>query len=121
MDACARCQGDLHQQTEALKIAFAILKAIQVDPSIDPNAVTYSTLLRACTFLIPSGEERNRVATAVFDKAKKAGMVDFRVLYQLKKCVDTSLLQTLLAELPQDRQGTFDFNSVPPSWNRNVR
>lgn len=121
LDACARCQGHLEQQTEALKIAFAILKTIQADPYLEANVVTYSTLLRACSFLLPAGEERNKIGTAVFEKAKKAGMVDFRVLLQLKKVVDGAVLQVLLEGLPQDSRGTFDFNNVPPGWNRNVR
>ena len=121
MDACARCQGDLHQQTESLKIAFAILKAIQVDPQLEPNAMSFSTLLRACAFLMPTGDERDKVAKAVFEKARKAGMGDFRVLLNLKKAVNTQMLQELLEGVPQDRNGTFDFNQIPPGWNRNVR
>lgn len=121
LDACARCQGDLHQQTDALKIAFAVIKAVQQDKTLEANAVTYSTLLRACCFLLQPGQERNKVASAVFEKAQKAGMADFRVLLQLKKTVDSTLLQELLKELPHDRNGNFDFNSAPPGWSRNVR
>lgn len=121
LDACARCQGDLTQQTDALKIAFAILKAVQQDPSIEANSLTFSTLLRAVAFLLQPGDERNSLATAVFEKAKKAGMADFRVLMQLRKTVDSGKLVELLDGLTQDRTGNFDFNTAPPGWSRNVR
>lgn len=121
LDACARCQGDLHQQTDALKIAFAIFKAIQQDPQIEPNTTTFSTLLRASSFLLQPGEQRNVVAKSVFEKAQKAGMVDFRVLLQLKKTASAALLQELLEGVEKDRQGNFDFNNIPPGWSRNVR
>ncbi|CAB9514780.1 Pentatricopeptide repeat-containing protein [Seminavis robusta] len=122
LEACARCQGDLAQQTAALKIAFAILKAVnQKESGLQANAVTYATVLRACSFLLGPGAERNTVATAVFEKAKKAGMADFRVLFQLRKTVDSKQLAELLDGLPQDRNGIFDFNKAPPGWSRNVR
>jgi Pentatricopeptide repeat domain len=122
LEACCRCQGDLEQQMVALKIAFAVLKAVnQRDSGLTATAVTYAIVLRACSFLLQPGEQRNRVATAVFEQAKKAGMVDFKVLFQLRKTVESGVLAELLQELPQDRQGTFDFNSAPPSWSRNVR
>jgi len=58
----------------------------------------------------------------VFEKAKKAGMVDFRVMLQLKKSADSLLfLELLKDDLPLDRNGNFDFNNVPPNWARNVR
>jgi Pentatricopeptide repeat domain len=122
LEACCRCQGDLEQQMGALKIAFAILKAInQRDSGLTASHVTYATVLRACCFLLQPGEQRNKVATAVFEQAKKAGMVDFKVLFQLRKSVEAGVLAELLQGLPQDRQGIFDFNSAPPTWSRNVR
>jgi Pentatricopeptide repeat domain len=121
LDACARCQGDLTQQTDALKISFAILKAIQQDDALEANSMTFSTLLRACSFLLASGPERNKVGTVLFEKATKAGMADYRVLLQLRKAVDSVTLQELLKPLHQDGRGNFDFNTAPPSWSRNVR
>ena len=122
LDACARCQGDLHQQTDALKIAFAVFKAIQQDNQIEANSITYANLLRACSFLLQPGEERNNVAKVVFEKAKKAGMIDGRVMVQLKKTAGTPVLQELLdGFVPLDRQGTYIFSSIPPNWSRNVR
>jgi len=122
LDSCARCQGDLQQQTDALKIAFAIFKAIGVEADMEANSTTYAALLRAISFLLQPGGERNNLAKMVFEKAKKAGMVDFRVMLQLKKSADSLLfLELLKDDLPLDRNGNFDFNNVPPNWARNVR
>jgi len=121
LDACARCQGNLQQQTDALKIAFAVLKAVQQDKSLEPNSITFATVLRACSFLLQPGGERNTVGKIIFEKARKAGMADYRVLLQLIKTVDSTMLLELLGELPQDRRGNFDFNLAPPGWSRNVR
>lgn len=121
LDACARCQGDITQQTDALKISFAILKAIQQDATMEANSLTFANVLRGCSFLLQPGPERNKVGSALFEKATKAGMADYRVLLQLKKAVDAGTLQELLKPLHQDSRGNFDFNTAPPGWSRNVR
>lgn len=121
LDSCARCQGNVDQQTAALKIAFAVLKAINLDPTMEATAMTYATILRAISFLLEPGDQRNQVGKTVFEKAVKAGMVDFRVLLQLKKSVHSTILSEVLQGVQQDRSGNFDFNAIPPGWNRNVR
>ena len=120
IDACARCQGTSQQQTEALKIAFAILKSIQMEPGMEPNHVTYTTVLKATAFLLPAGEERNKVASALLDKARAAGMVDLNMIKNMRKAVDNHIMQELMIEL-QDKKGHVDYNNIPPSWSRNVR
>ena len=54
-----------------LKIAFAILKTVEMDEFCSPDAGTYSTLIRAVTFLMPRGDARNKIALSVFEKSKK--------------------------------------------------
>ena len=121
IDACARCQGDIKQQMEALKIAFAILKSIQMEPDIEPNHVTYGTVLKATVFLLPAGEERNRVALALFEKARTAGMIDMNMIKNMRMAVDSHVMQELFADITTDRQGHINYNNIPPAWSRNVR
>ncbi|KAG7364878.1 PPR: pentatricopeptide repeat domain containing protein [Nitzschia inconspicua] len=118
IDACARCQGNEQQKTEALKIAFAILKTVELDESCSPDNNTYSTLLRAVTFLMPSGDARNKVCLSVFDKAKKQGLVDFMAVKNLRRAVDVSTMIRAL-EGNADRNGSFVYPDLPPSWSRN--
>lgn len=119
IDACARCQGTMEQQTEAIKIAFAILKATEVDEDIMPNNITYSTLLRAVSYLLPAGAERNKVASAVFEKAKNAGLVDTTTVKNLRQAVDSEIMLTMFEGIAS-QNGSFDYNNVPAAWTKNV-
>ena len=119
IDACARCQGSVDQKTEAVKIAFAILKTIEMDEDIEPNAMTYATLIRALNFLMPSGDERNKVARAVFEKAKKAGLVDLITLKNLRRVLDSVTMRDAL-EGKLDRNGDFNYSNLPSSWKKNA-
>lgn len=118
IDVCSRTRGNVHQQTSALKIAFAILKTIELDSAMTANQVTFGYLLQATAFLMPPSEERNMIASAVFKKATDAGQVDETVLKNLQKSCDADLYYRLsgqVAGMP------VDVNHFPPSWNRNVR
>jgi hypothetical protein len=119
IDTCARCQGSTEQQTEAMKIAFAILKTIEMDDASNPNETTYSTLIRGLSFLMPSGKERDNLASMVFEKAKKAGLVDFACVKNLHRTIDREALRIQL-DGRLDRNGTFKYQDLPPAWSRNV-
>jgi hypothetical protein len=120
IDACARCQGSMEQQTEALKIAFAIFKSAQADDSVQVNQVTFSTVLKAVSFLLPSGEERNQVASALFERAKKAGVIEFATVKNLRKCVDHTVMLQLM-DGNADKNGNFVYGDLPVAWTRNVK
>jgi len=120
LDVCARTPGNAIEQTAALKIAFAIFQTIQQQqPKMTANHVTFGTLLNAVSCLMPPSEDRNKVAEAVFTKAKAAGQVDSTVLKNLKRACDAQVFQDLLQEL---HNGKFvDVNlPLPVHWCRNV-
>ena len=119
IDACARCQGTPDQKTESLKIAFAILKTIEMDEEAEPDASTYSTLIRALNFLMPSGDERSGVAKAVFEKAKKAGLVELLTVKNLRMVMDSQSMREAL-EGNLERDGEFNFPKLPSAWKRNT-
>eukprot|EP00536_Pseudo-nitzschia_multiseries_P009880 jgi/Psemu1/306888/fgenesh1_kg.287_\ len=119
IDACARCQGSPDQKTESLKIAFAILKTIEMDEDADPDSSTYSTLIRALNFLMPSGDERNKVAKAVFEKAKKAGLVELLTVKNLRMVLDSQSMRIAL-EGNLERNGEFNYANLPGAWKRNA-
>jgi hypothetical protein len=112
--------GDTKQQTEALKIAFAILKSMQKEPDMEPNQITYSTLLKATAFLLPAGDERNKVASVLFEKARAAGMIDVLMIQNMRKAVDSNVLRKVLAEMT-NTHGHIHYEQIPPAWSRNVR
>ena len=119
IDACAKCHGTPAQQAEALKIAFAVNKAI-VASKLEANHVTYSTLLRTVNALLDPGKEKSEIIVAVFTKAKNAGYVDYTVLKTLKMSCDQALFNDLLEEA-RDKAGFVDFDLIPSQWCRNIK
>jgi hypothetical protein len=119
IDACARCQGSVEQQTEAMKIAFAVLKTIETDKACNPNAATYSTLIRALSFLMPPGKDRDQLASMVFEKAKNAGLVDFACVKNLHRSVDRETLREQL-DGNVDHNGVFKYEELPQAWSTHV-
>jgi hypothetical protein len=91
-----------------------------MEPDIDPNHVTYGTVLKATSFLLPAGEERNKVASALFEKARAAGMIDIHMIKNMRKAVDSNVMRELFADMA-DHKGHIDDNNIPPAWSRNVR
>lgn len=119
IEACGRCQGSMEQQTEALKIAFAILKTIEMDDASNPNEETYSTLIRGLSYLMLSGKERDNLGSMVFDKAKKAGLVNLDCVKNLRRTVGREAFSVQL-DGRVDRNGTFKYQDLPSAWSRNV-
>ncbi|KAL3945758.1 MAG: hypothetical protein SGBAC_000147 [Bacillariaceae sp.] len=120
IDACAKCLGSRAEQTEALKIAFAILKSAEADDAVVVNSMTYSMVLHAVTKLLPSGSECSSVASALFEKAKKGGFVDQSVVRNVRACVGPKNMQKLF-EGYADERGIYDMDKFPNSWKRNTR
>jgi len=120
IDACAKCRGTFEQQTQALKIAFAVNKAIEAADGITANHVSYGTLLKAVANLMPAGNERNVVAKAVFEKCKKAGMVEPVVIKHLQMACDRELFDNLL-DVAKDKFGHVDHKQIPHQWSKNVQ
>ena len=120
IDACARCQGNMEQQANSIKIAFAIMKAAEQDEHVQPNHLTYSTLIRATAHQLSSGPERSKVAAAVFTKAKEKGLVDFTTLKNLRKAVDISTMSKLCDGIA-DQNGAVDYKDIPTAWSKNVK
>lgn len=121
IDACARtpAQGNPKQQGEALKIAFAVYKALKQSKKDKANNVTYGLLFKTAKNLLPEGEERDKVVKAVFDKCKVDGQVDSGVLRQLRQAAGGAFYNELLAGNALDSDGHVDYRAVPAEWRRN--
>ena len=122
--ACAQTRGSDRQQLAALQVAFAVHKAMQMDANItgSGNHITFATLLRAVSSLMPFGsEERNPVAKAVMKKAIAEGFVDKNVIKNLQQACDSTVFTSLLSkDMKALSPGHFDWNSIPEQWSRNV-
>ena len=112
------CSKSSEEQTEALKIAFAILKTMEMDSNTSPTNVTFRNLLSTLS-LLPPGTERNQLASSVFKKAKTAGLASFDVVKKLRTTVDTDTMKDCL-EGRLDSSGHFNFDDLPRSWSKNT-
>jgi hypothetical protein len=120
MDACSRVKADSAKQMEALKIAFAILKSVELEKNMRTTGVMYATLMRAVASLMPPGNERSDISKAVFDKAVAAGMVDYGLLKFMRQAMDNERLHEVLDVL-EDGRGNIDFNRMPSAWRKNLK
>jgi len=119
IDACAKCNGTGDEQAQALKIAFAINKAISA-AKLEGNHVTYTTLLKAVNRLLVHGDAKNEVVKAVFTKCKEKGYVDDAVLKTFKLAAEQGLFYEVL-EGATDKSGNVQFDLIPKEWSRNVK
>ena len=120
IDACSRCQGPGDHQVEALRIAFAVNKAIKADIGVTANPTTFANLMKCAKYLIPRGEQRNSVATAVFEGAKNAGLANSGVLKEFLMCADRDVFDGVAGELI-DMYGNVSFGNIPQAWKKNAR
>lgn len=86
---------------------------------LEPNSITYSTLLKAANNLLPEGDVRNQVVRAVFEKAVDSGYVDYNVLKAFDQAADRELYHELL-KVAEDKNGFVTMKNIPDGWKKNV-
>mmetsp|Transcript_17613 Transcript_17613/g.35419 ORF Transcript_17613/g.35419 Transcript_17613/m.35419 type:complete len:646 (+) Transcript_17613:133-2070(+) len=119
--ALSKDGSTLECETTALKIAFALLKTMIVD-GITPTSETYAKLLLCTRNVMPTGEERTKIAESVFTKAKDAGMADKNVLRAFQQTVDSSHWQEfIVSQHLITEQGRYDWDKIPHQWQKHVR
>jgi len=139
INAAATCKSaSSERQQNALKIAFAVFQSLERDyrsyqkernmdaddaaaavdqnghPILQPNHVTYGTLLKAAHTLMPPANERDDVIKAVFQKCIKDGQLDDGVVNQFRLAASESLVQEIMADYNND------LDSMPIDWKKNV-
>jgi len=119
IDACAMCNGNSEQQGAALKIAFAVNKAISA-AKLEQNSITYGTLLKAAGRLLPQGSQRSDIISAVFDKCRQKGYVDQNVVKSLEQASDRNTYYQLM-QVACDRNGHLHHETIPKEWTKNVK
>ncbi|GAX13998.1 hypothetical protein FisN_5Lh089 [Fistulifera solaris] len=122
LEVCAQVpESKGTSQLVALKISFALLKSLEQHKVLKPNNITYNTLLRAISSLLPMGsQERDQVSKALFEKAKAAGQVDTYTLKNLQRAASVALYADVVAEMEGGTHFSAD-SPIPASWSRNVR
>ena len=119
IDACAKTRGTGKEQVEALKIAFAVIKTLELDKNVTPNEDTYNNIIKAAAYLLPDGAERTRIALAAFEKAKASGKVSVDVVRTLRKALDNETMRDTLRPL-ETSTGFIDYTKIPTAWSKNI-
>mmetsp|Transcript_36613 Transcript_36613/g.56024 ORF Transcript_36613/g.56024 Transcript_36613/m.56024 type:complete len:785 (+) Transcript_36613:3-2357(+) len=72
---------------DPLRVAFSTLDALGEFPHSSANSTTFATLIKACAAHLPPGAERNLWVQELFQTCSDLGLVDQRVLSQLRRAV----------------------------------
>lgn len=117
LNACAFSHHHERAKMDAFVITVSILVMLQ--KYVSPNEVTYGTVLRACSNLLPRNDNRrDELVSKVFDKASKEGFVSEMVLRQLYFAASPDLFAQLIG---MNRELQITLQDLPPEWRRNVK
>lgn len=117
LNACAFVSYDQKAQTESFLILVEILAMVMKYAS--PDHVTYGTILRACSQLLPVDDERrDQLVQRIFKRACDEGQVSELVLTQLKFAASPQKYEDLTGlSSPQE----LDLLDSPREWRANVK
>lgn len=112
--ASANVKGNADDKRAALRFAISTFELLKENPQFGkPNHLTYHAIIRACSRLALSGEERTRVLEDVFQQCIEKGMVSRQVLDMFVNGV-TFRVQQNYSINPRNP-------AVPEAWCINVR
>ena len=111
--ACEAMSGSKRQRERVFAVAeVTFLELCQLDYA-SPNHVTYGTMLKACSNLLPRGSDRRQqVVRHIFSKACEDGYVGSMVVNRLKEAASPELFQELMGDSKK--------KNLPPKWTRSV-
>lgn len=102
LNACAttpsahKHSGEENIQLDAFRIAMRILGEMKSSQRIQPNHVTYGTLIKACATLLPIGEERTTLLGRVFQECSREGHLSDSVIRSLRMAAPPALFSKLV-------------------------
>jgi hypothetical protein len=113
LSACASLAGSasVEEKRRAFEIASSTFSEMYRF-NLVPNHVSYGTMLKACSRLLPFGKERTKFTREYFRKACRDGCVGEMVLNRLEEAASPAQLRGLM-------NGTTK-NALPPEWTSKV-
>uniref|UniRef100_A0A7S2EBP2 Pentacotripeptide-repeat region of PRORP domain-containing protein n=1 Tax=Ditylum brightwellii TaxID=49249 RepID=A0A7S2EBP2_9STRA len=120
LNSCAYTLGDLAEKREALQIASSTYKELIASGFGRPNHITYSTFLRVCSNLIPSGDSRASSMGTVFRKCCEDGQVNDLIIRQLQRSLTPDQIRGLV-KCDIKNVDTLKPTDLPSSWTCNVQ
>jgi len=119
INACAFTCGSPDLKRMALAIATETYNEIRLTNSLSPDSITYSSLMKSCSNLLPMGVERNVAVAEVFGMCCQDGQVNEKVLMELRHAASGPLLNDLLG--PFGYVERVNCNDLPRQWTKSVR
>jgi len=125
INAAAYYTGDSPGRARALDTALRTFRRISKWKGEQPNNITYGTLFKAISNLMPHGEEREALVRSLFDQCCEEGNVDGFVMAQIRHA-SPQFFRDLVAE-PCGLSGpgadvsvSSVLRNIPSEWSGNV-
>lgn len=129
LNACAfSAQTKKEEQRRALAVAVETFNLMRQGKYVSPDAVSYGNMLKCCANLMPTGDQRNGMASRLFASCCDDGLVGGMCLDEIRRCLPNRALFPLLADCGYDkalREGqkaySVQLRELPREWTRNVK
>jgi len=119
INACAFTHGSPDRRRQALDVATCTYNELRMTGNLQPDCITYGSLLKACSNLLLAGPEKDVAVHEVFGRCCEDGQVNEMVLAQIRHAASEGLVRELLGRFgPVGRVGMHD---LPRSWTCSVK
>jgi len=125
ISSCASLHGSRKERLKAFEIAQFTFKEM-VDSGIEPNHVSYGTIMKSCARLLPEGKQKSSSTRFYFKKACNSGCVGEMVLSRLREAATTEQYKALMQgskrnNLPSGWTSKVPFSEKTARWSRKKR
>lgn len=120
LNACAYTNGDQTDRAAAFKIARKAFKEILSGDHGEPNQIMFATFMLACKHLVPYGVKRDQLVQFVFKECCQHGLVDIKVILNLRRVLSPSNLNEALQGTPLSN-GMIELTDIPLDWRRSLQ
>lgn len=119
LNACAYSnRGSKQDKAAAFKISRRCFKEVISGNNGQPNSMIFSLFILSCLNLVPAGTKRDQLLASVFDECCKRGLVDTRVVLDIRRSSPT--LRKQLLENTNLENGIIHINDIPQQWRSNL-
>lgn len=98
LKSCAKSNNDENEMKVAFNTAIAAFNEIRSNDSLDPDHITYSSLIK-CSTLLPEGEQKNKFIKATITQCAKNGFVNKHFVQDVADYVSEGMARALIAKI----------------------
>jgi len=128
LNACAfSAKADEAERRQALAVSVEIFNIMRQGKYVSPDALSYGNMLKSCANLMPPGEQRNAMASRLFESCSNEGLVGGMALDEIRRCLPPRAFLPLLADLGYDKPirnrkaHSVELRELPRNWTQNVK